>query len=141
MSNTSLVKGWDGGKNTWCNRATMNVVEAVESGMAATGSKTNISLPWENANNLTDWLAKSPNYKSLTMDDALKQAKAGNLVITAWKNPVSTKSGHLTTLSVGDNIAKGVSAHIGGTNGFRKLSGGAYYADMMPSVKYYMLIK
>lgn len=60
--------------------------------LGAVGTNTDVSLPFENASTIADWLATSSNYKSIaTLDSAAEMAKAGNLVIGAWKNTVPSK--------------------------------------------------
>lgn len=93
---------------------------------------------------------KNPNYKSTTIAEGEKVAKAGGLAILTLSNPEG--SGHLATYSVGENIQKGTIANIGtakatgfknplGTPGTDQKDAVFTKNDWESNVKVYILIK
>ncbi|MBC7381860.1 MAG: hypothetical protein H7296_02570 [Bacteroidia bacterium] len=104
----------DKGAGTHCNQATQNVQRTVSSALGV-----NILTPGKANDAADDSLPNSPYY-AMTADFAIAQeaAKNGKLVVGAFRNTRLDKkgipcSGHLFTLSVGDNIVKGPIANIG----------------------------
>jgi hypothetical protein len=139
MENPALKEDSNG--QTYCNRATMNVIKTAESAIGPVGifKDANISLPMANANSCADALASGKlNYKSVNKETATSEAKNGNLVVLAYKNP--SGSGHLATLSVGENISKGFVANVGpkAYTGFVELNA-AYSGDKQSSIIYYVI--
>jgi RHS repeat-associated protein len=110
ISNPDLQPG-AGGASSHCNQATHCIQKAVGS---AIGKE--ILTPGR-ANDIAESIQTNTMYKNVTLTDATKTANAGGLVIVAYKNPVPTKSGHLATLSVGENIKKGSLANVGYSKG------------------------
>ena len=140
MTNSDLEQESNG--QTWCNRATLNVMKSVESAFGALNymPDAKISLPVANANTLADKLAESTTYKSIDQATALTKAENGHLVVLAWKNPTEGRSGHLATLSVGENRQKGQIANIGpkAYSGFVNLNS-AFSKDKQSSIIYYLI--
>jgi RHS repeat-associated protein len=139
-TNPDLEQESDG--QTWCNRGTLNVLKSVESAFGAMNymPDAEISLPIANANTLADKLAESTTYKPVDQETAFSKAESGHPVIMAWKNPTAGRSGHLATLSVGQNIQKGQIANIGPAayTGFVNLNT-AFSKDKQSSIVYYII--
>ncbi|WP_316834896.1 hypothetical protein [Pedobacter nutrimenti] len=132
-SNPSLVP--DG--QTYCNFATQNVMKAVESTIEPVFSmnKNNDVVINGRANDMAPKLDASGAYIATDKAGALDAAKSGNLAVMSYVNPQPGKSGHVATLSVGDNLSKGPVANIGGSNGFKSIS--KSFGNL--PVKYYIL--
>ncbi len=141
MGNSALQSD---GSTTHCNQATQDVMKTAES---ATG-KEGVTVTGK-ANDMAGSLATSKSYKSVDQTTAEKSASNGNLVVAAYKNNEkdaqgNLKSGHVATLSVGNNIGKGTLANIGikGSTGFVPITGTRNAAfTTKQEVKYYILIK
>jgi RHS repeat-associated protein len=144
-SNSSLQQDYNpqtqkyGG--THCNQATQNVEATAQSAINAQGNgKVDLVTPGranDIAKNLSD--NKYDAYNSVTQKDAETAASNGKLAIVAYQNP--NGSGHVATLSVGENINKGTLANIGvkSSTGFVPLKGAknaAFRTDHV--VKYYI---
>jgi hypothetical protein len=67
------------------------------------------------ANNMAKTLStgENKNYLKVTESEAAKKAEKGGLSIVTYTNPNSSKSGHVATYSVGDNLTKGKITNIG----------------------------
>lgn len=140
MKNPDLEQESNG--QTWCNRATLNVIKATESAYREMSGLADlkISLPIVNANTMADKLAESKYFKAVDKEKAFEKAKNGQLVVLAWKNPTAGRSGHLATLSVGENREIGEIANIGpkAYTGFVKLNA-SYSKDKQEKIKYYII--
>ena len=138
--NSSLQQAGSGA--THCNIATQNVQKTVESATGKEGVTTT-----GKANEMASSLSSSNVYKSVTQATAEKSAADGNLVVVAFKNTEkdskgNLRSGHVATLSVGDNIHKGKLANIGtkGSTGFVPIKGSSNAAFRAKhEVKYYII--
>lgn len=97
MNNGNPALQQDKNGQTYCNYATQNVQQAVES---IPGNNNAVTAG--RANDMAKAMANSDNYFSVTQQEALNYANQGCLVISSWINP-SGGSGHVATLSVGDN--------------------------------------
>ena len=111
MNNDNSALQQDKSGQTYCNYATQNIQQAVE------------SIPGNNnvftsgrANDMAKAVSNSDNYISVSQQEALDYADQGHLVISSWENP-SGGAGHVATLSVGDNnIPNHEYANIGPAN-------------------------
>ena len=142
LDNDFLKQDVDG--NTWCNRATRNIVSAVASGFEAVGYMPNadFNIPLTTATGMINdyFLGKSSPFKTVTKETAFEKAGKGHLVVTAWLNPDLKKSSHFATLSVGNNISKGEVANIGTTKWTKFTTlGGAYRESQQKDLKYFMI--
>ena len=140
MNNPDLKEKIDsktGRSSTFCNYATQNIQEAVES----IPGNNNVFTPG-NANEMGKAMAKSYNYIPVTRQEASNYADQGFLVISSWINP-SGNHGHVATLSVGTNRGVGNEyANIGLAkySGF-KTFGATYGKSKQPDVKHYVYMR
>lgn len=84
-------------------------------------------------------MALSDNYVAVSQEEALGWAQRGYLVVSTWINPQGG-SGHVATLSVGDNAGEGREyANIGPKRytGFTSFSM-TYGKSKQPSVNHYV---
>jgi len=129
-------------KGTYCNRATRNIINAVESGFEAMNYMPNagIGMPITRANPMIEKMENNSNFTAVSESVALDKASKGDLVIAAWKNPDTESSGHIATLYVGSNRAKGVVANIGTKDWTGYVSiGGTFTKEQQKTVKYFMI--
>ncbi len=140
LTNESLQQDENGA--TYCNRATRNILNAVESGFKAMNymEDANIGMPIIKANPMIGKMEGNSNFTTVNKSTAFKKASKGHLVIAAWKNPDLKKSGHLATLTVGNNKATGVVANVGTKkwSGFVSL-GSTFTKEQQKSVQYFMI--
>ena len=126
-----------GSSNTFCNYATQNIQEAVES---IPGNNNVVTAG--SANDMAKTMAKSDNYIAVTQQEALNYSDQGFLVISSWINP-SGRHGHVATLSVGSNRAVGKEyANIGLAlySGFTSF-GSTYGKSKQPNVIHYVYMR
>jgi RHS repeat-associated protein len=147
ISNPSLQQNFnqETGKYgaTHCNQATQNVQATAESAINAQGNDKLTLVTPGRANDIAKNLAgnKIEAYKPVTQAEAETAASKGNLAIAAYNNP-SGGSGHVATLSVGENTKKGTLANIGvkGSTGFVPITGAKNAAFRKEhDVKYYII--
>ena len=140
LNNENLMQNESG---TWCNRATRNILNSVESGFSAMNymEDAHLSFPIVTANTMiSEHIEGNDAFSSISLSKAKEKATKGHLVIAAWKNPKPNKSGHLATFAVGGNKSKGVMANIGTTKwtGYESI-GGTFTVAQQKTVKYYMI--
>ncbi len=127
---------------TYCNYATQNVLSTVAS---ATEHSAGLLDLTGMANTMADLLTTSTLFTSATQAQATAAAANGNLVILAYHNygRAPHNHGHIATLSVGQNVALGVVANIGATNGFLPIGPGtgAVFSQQstLNNVQFYIL--
>ena len=75
---------------------------------------------------MTDQLANTSVVQSATQSEATTAASNGDVALYAYHNtnPAPHNQGHIGTLSVGENVAKGEAANIGANNGFMPIGPG-----------------
>ena len=132
------VKDKNGKKTTFCNYATQNVMNTVAS---ATDNSSGLVMTGR-ANSMFDQFAASPLLQRTDMDGALKNAQNGGLSLASYQNPNTLRSGHVVSFSVGDNLAKGELANVGGTNGYMPVgpgNGAVFGTNLLKTTTFYTL--
>ena len=125
------------GDQTWCNQGFFSIVKSIESASGTTlwpyGADVNANFIAEHIDDPTT------GFRSASLQDASLTAENGFLGVATWQNPDPEHSGHVVTFAVGGNIKKGITAQVGTTNHFTKLSGGAFFHSQMNDVQYHIL--
>ncbi|CAH0174436.1 tRNA nuclease WapA [Pedobacter sp. Bi126] len=121
-SNSALEPG-PNSKPTYCNFATQNIMKSVASATDPGFSikMNNDQLITGRANDMAPKLDASGAYVATDKSFAMDVAKNGGLAVISYINPKAGHSGHVVTLSVGDNLAKGEVANVGVSNGFKSI--------------------
>ena len=135
MQNNELKEN-DAGQ-TFCNYATQNVQQTVES---IPGNDNVVTMG--RANKMANDMATSDNYITVSQQEALQYAEQGYLVVSSWINPTG-QSGHVATLSVGSNRGKGREyANIGPAkySGFTTF-GASYGKNKRPHVQHHVYMR
>ncbi|MBS1650869.1 MAG: hypothetical protein JSU07_02565, partial [Bacteroidetes bacterium] len=119
-SNTSLEP--TSGGTTYCNYATQNVLQTI---VSATDNSSSLNITGM-ANSMTNQFANTSVLTPATKDQAIAEAGKGNVALFGYNNtnPAPHNHGHVATLSVGENVAKGEVANIGANNGFLSVGPG-----------------
>ena len=135
MQNNELKEN-DAGQ-TFCNYATQNVQQTVES---IPGNDNVVTMG--RANKMANDMTTSDNYITVSQQEALQYAEQGYLVVSSWINPTG-QSGHVATLSVGSNRGKGREyANIGPAkySGFTTF-GASYGKNKRPHVQHHVYMR
>lgn len=134
MHNPSLAPR---GNSTFCNYGTQDVLATVASIFG--NSAINVRGM---ANTMVTELEHSSLFTATKdFNMAFREQFQGNLVVAGFRNLTPEGHGHVLTLSVGSNLAKGEAANIGATNGFLPMTGkgGVFSSSEMSQVEYFIM--